>query len=242
MERTYRLLARDVDFNGLWMPAAIFTRMQEMGEEHAAEYNLGRMTIIEDYGIVWAITRMHLRMERYPRLAQEIRARTWALEPTKAWFRRHYSFADMEGNALGVASSQWVLLDLEDRILRRPSVIGPYPFDAADQPALEEPRKISFRGDMDLKTVRKVLYSDVDMNGHMNNTRYLNWICELFPTEFLREFQLHDVRINYVAEARIDQEVELYMAQADDGYYISGRTDAKNVFDAYINWQTIKEN
>lgn len=235
-EETYRLRAVDVDINGTWMPSAILTMMQEMGELHADQAGFGRCRLMEDYGICWIITRLHLVMNMYPQLGEPVRAYTWALAPTSLLFRRQFRFEDRNGSELGRASSQWALMNYADRILRRSSAIGPYPHDSEAEILLPEPKKIVMPCDMQATAKRRVRYSDVDMNGHMNNTKYLNWLCELYPTDFLRTMQIHSCRINYTSEAAIDQEVVL-LTKEEDGMYVRGRTGDKSVFDAHLEWK-----
>lgn len=234
-EDTYTLRAVDVDINGTWMPSAIFAMAQELAELHAHLAGRGRRQLMEEFGICWIITRMYLVMEMYPRLGETVRAYTWPLAPTNLLFRRQFLFEDTEGRILGRASSQWALMDLKDRMLRRASAIGPYPFDSRAEAVLPDPRKIVMPPGMCEAAVRRVRYSDVDMNGHMNNTKYLNWLCELYPTDFLRTMQLSSCRIAYISEAAIDQKVVL-LTKEEDGMYVRGRTGDKNVFDAHLQW------
>ena len=35
---------------------------------------------------------------------------------------------------------------------------------------------------------REVLYSDVDLNKHMNNARYLEWVMDLLPEDIKEKF------------------------------------------------------
>jgi medium-chain acyl-[acyl-carrier-protein] hydrolase len=240
LNQEYYLRALDVDIKGKWMPSAVFVRMQEIAEDHATAAGLGRADLIEKQGYAWVLTRIHLKMKQYPNLAETIHVSTWPLKPTKLTFLRQFQFTDQQGRELGSASSQWVLFDIRDRVIRRTNMIGDYPYDPEAQPALEEPGKIILPKDMPNKAARTVMYSDVDMNGHMNNTKYLNWICELFDSEFLQKKELETVRLNYIAEPYIDQKVDLYMKQVDGSYYICGKTAEKTVFDSLIKWTDVK--
>lgn len=139
---------------------------------------------------------------------------------------------------LGRASSQWVLLDINERILRRSNAIGKeYPVDETLKKALVEPEKIKMPEHMELACTRTVLYSDVDMNGHMNNVKYANWICELFSSDVLKTKSMRNLKITYAAEAYLDQKVDLFFGAGETGYFICGKTEGKTVFDGFIEWQ-----
>lgn len=229
------LLAAAVDLNGTWMPSEIFATMQEIAEQDAARYGFGRLELAERYGLAWVLTRIHLQMERYPRLGDTLLASTWALRAKSHFVPRQFLFTDAEG-VIGRAASQWVLLNLEERTLERTAVLGGYAGDFDMEPVLADPKKIRMPGELTQAVQRQVLYSDVDMNGHMNNTKYLNWICELYTVPFLRTMQMHNCRIAYVNEALIGQEVALLTAEADGSTFIGGRTGEQPVFDAQVDW------
>lgn len=228
--------AVDVDIKGEWMPSAIFVRMQEIAEAHATAVGLGRVDLVDEHGFAWVLTRMSLRMFAYPRIGDTIQVSTWPLKPTRLTFLRQFQFHDAQGNELGRASSQWILFDINERIIRRPSVLGDYPYDPQAEALLDEPGKIRLPQDMDEGATRQVMYSEVDMNGHMNNTKYLNWICELYPSEFLRENRMESIKINYIAEPYIDQQVDVLQKETDEGRFVCGRTGDKTVFDAFVTW------
>lgn len=229
------LRATDVDLNSTWMPSDIFETMQEIAEEDAARYGFGRLELAGGYGLAWVLTRIHLEMLRYPRLGDTVQASTWALRAKSHFVPRQFLFEDAEG-VVGRASSQWVLLDLETRCLCRTSVLGGYAGDFDTAPVLADPKKIRLPEGLAQSDQRRVLYSDVDMNGHMNNTKYLNWICELYPIPFLETMQMSNCRIAYVNEATIGQEVRLLTGEADGSTFISGRTGDQSVFDAQVDW------
>ena len=239
LEREHYLRAADVDIKGEWMPSAVFLRMQELAEDNASNVGFGRIFLGETMGLCWVLTRVNLKMHRYPRLGDTIHVATWPLKPTKLTFLRHFMIRDAQGETLGVASSHWMLFDIHERVLRRTSTIGDYPYDPDAPVVLEEPGKIKLPPDMPLCETRNVRYSDVDMNGHMNNTKYLNWICELFSSEHIKTKRISQIRLNYIAEPYLDQQVALYKSQGDGGFYICGKTEDKTIFDSFVTWEPI---
>jgi acyl-ACP thioesterase len=59
------------------------------------------------------------------------------------------------------------------------------------------------------ETARPVLFSETDINGHLTNTRYVDWICDLAPMEFHRDHPMRGLRINYRAETFPGENVPL---------------------------------
>ncbi len=236
LDQEYILRAPDVDIKGEWMPSAIFTRMQEIAEDHAACVGWGREHVVEKLGCGWVLTRMNVEMLRYPSLGEKILVSTWPLKPTKFIFRRQFLFCAQDGKELGKASSQWVLFDIAERMLRRTEAVGKYPYDPELPQIVEEPGKLALPAHMERAAEREALYSDVDMNRHMNNTKYLNWICELFPVDILEKKRMEIVKINYISEVQMGQRVELFKADVEEGCFICGKTEGRTVFDTFIRF------
>lgn len=68
-------------------------------------------------------------------------------------------------------------------------------------------------------------YSELDCNGHLSNTKYLNWMEDLLPTQWHRDHALSKVHICYLNEARADQEIALSWVLEDEALALEGRRD-----------------
>ena len=47
----------------------------------------------------------------------------------------------------------------------------------------------------------RVVYSDLDMNHHVNNINYLKWVLDDFEYSYRQKYRLGSIEINYLAEA-----------------------------------------
>ena len=86
---------------------------------------------------------------------------------------------------------------------------------------------------------RSICYTDLDRNGHINNTRYLDWIDDLLPSAFHRDHQAREFIVCYYSEGKEGQELELQwdmlqedMLQMDAHRTADGKTE--RVFSARI--------
>ena len=64
---------------------------------------------------------------------------------------------------------------------------------------------------------RAVCFTDLDRNSHMNNTRYMDWVCDLLPSAYHQGHELKDLTVCYLNEAREGQELELHWDFPDSG-------------------------
>jgi medium-chain acyl-[acyl-carrier-protein] hydrolase len=238
LTQTITLRAFEADLaGGLWKPSGILIRMQEIAEDHAIALGCGRKNMVDDTGMVWMLTRLHLEMKKYPKIAQDVVIKTWHGKVERITFPRYFSFSYPNGEQLGCATSDWVLFNIRDRKLMRPSAITiPYEADETLLPPARNPMHILLPKQMEPAETRRVRYSDTDMNVHMNNSKYADWICDLFPTDKLLTQRLSELDIIYSAEAAMDQKIELKAANIDGRFYISGITQGKAVFSATGIW------
>ena len=64
---------------------------------------------------------------------------------------------------------------------------------------------------------RTVCFTDLDRNGHMNNTRYLDWIDDLLPSLFHAQHLVKEFTVCYLSEAREGQTLRLQWDLMEDG-------------------------
>lgn len=87
-----------------------------------------------------------------------------------------------EGEVVARAMSQWAMVRVEDRTLLKASEA---PLSFGDEPEIEvkmplrhrAPRELAF----EVVGERRIVYSDLDYNMHMNNTKYPNMLCDFLP-------------------------------------------------------------
>ncbi len=224
-----------VDFTGRWQPGAIFRAMQEAGNGHCQFLDLS-FERLRELGVAWVITRAHLRMDEYPVLGQKVTVRTWPGPTRHMFFPRYYLF-ESEGRTLGRASTLYVLLDLETRKIALPSRL-PNPLPLYDLPApLPFPGNLSTPAAPTVTREYTPVYSDLDMNEHVNNTRYVDWFMNQFPIERHRSQTLSDLLVHYNFEVTPDEPLTLSLCEEGDVSVLQGLNDEKVCFGVEGTWR-----
>lgn len=79
---------------------------------------------------------------------------------------------------------------------------------------IEKPRKI---GHFEYLAERphKVVYSDIDFNGHVNSMKYLEWMADTLSPEILEKSGAFRFDINYIHEAKLGQSLTVCYAFTD---------------------------
>ncbi len=226
-----------VDRYGRMKPSAMLYLAQEMGGRHSELMSLDYDTLASRR-LFWAVTRHRVQISRTPMLGEKLRLETWPLPTTRAAYPRSVIAYDSENNEVFRAITLWVLMNLDTRKMILPgksgiSVVGTIRGGELPAPGGLIPRPIG------VAQSRKVAFTDLDRNGHMNNTRCMDWIADLLPSEFHALHTVTDFTVCYLAEAREQQELLLNWEMPDSGtLQVDARTgvggDEHRVFSAKL--------
>jgi medium-chain acyl-[acyl-carrier-protein] hydrolase len=239
-KRTFTVEMRDVDFTGRLKLSALFSYFQDTANMHSDNLGIGFETIMEKHGLIWALIRIRVDIERYPVMNEEIQVETWPQKPKNLEFTRDFLVCDKEGNVIVRAVSIWAVLDMHTRKLKRSKLIAP------DYPPFKEERAIDCRlgklkpfGQLEMAYKRVIAYSDIDINGHLNNTKYVDLIMDCFSMESHRTHYVKSIEFNYVHEALPGDTIVLYRdltAAETNMIYIEGinEKDQKLAFQSRV--------
>ena len=158
--------------------------------------------------LYWVIIRHRLQVTRLPRKGETIHLETWPMPTTRVAYPRSVVAYDENGNELFRSVSLWVLMDPETRAMVLPGKSGVELEGTLRGLELASPRSLSPRT-MEATRIRSVCFTDLDINGHMNNTRYLDWIMDLLPSGFHQGHAIKDLTLCYMNEAREGQDLNL---------------------------------
>ena len=226
------LLSRDCDLGGLWKPSAILTAMQETAGMHSHILGCGRETLVQK-GFVWVLTRCEVQMEKEARMGSRLSIETFPMPLRRWFFPRYFVFRDEEGAQVGAAGTLWVLFDLEKRCMVAPGdVAGAIPDNSDLTPPLGVPGPVPrLTTGGTLESARTPVYSELDVNGHVNNARYADWLCDALGLEVMREYRVKTMRLSYAAEIRPGQAMELRLTRDGLAYHLTGAHEGKTHFE-----------
>ena len=126
----------DLDANGDIKLTALIKHMNEVSWKQAEELGAGIDATFE-IGLTFILQRMGVRILQLPMVNQQIKVRTWPAEMTRSAFKRNGEILDLAGNKLLEWESLWVLIDINERKIKRPNVLSPASyFDAEGMPLI----------------------------------------------------------------------------------------------------------
>ena len=217
----YRILSSDADVGRRLRLSRLFTMLQEASIAHTTELGMGREKTL-DRGLLWVVTMQQANIVRMPEYDETVRLSSWPGKMMHMLFPRYYRLEDMKGNALVEASALWVLMDRESRKMVFPDRCGVKirGVHTGKESPLPSPPKTPAGGRADTFTVP---YSYVDLNGHMNNTRYFD-LAEDCAGAAAAGRLLRGVCVEYQNEARLGETLHLRWG-GGDGVYLCGETE-----------------
>lgn len=193
--------------------------LQEAARVHAEKLRLG-IDLLREKQRFWVLTRMIIKVDCYPIQGTEIEVRTWPKGIDKIFALRDFEIWQGD-NKIGSATSSWALLDLKTRRPAPVNDMGDFMFERANIHAIEHrAKKLASPNHPDYRTKHRVTYSELDLNGHVNNTRYITWMMDTFPTTYHRAFSVSHVQTNYLAEVFPDQEIEIFRKEIQPNHYL----------------------
>ena len=194
--------------------AAFFRIMQDVIMRDTNEAGVGSSTLRKQ-NILWVVTRMQLEINRLPRYEEEVTCLTYPGADMKMFYPRYFQMLDKDGNVLANLSSIWAIIDSETR---RPILKCPFSDKLHEEHLPNElplPKKIEIEEELELKETRKIHYSDVDLNNHLNNTRYIELLSDIHDSSFHQNHPVTSLTLNYLKEIKEGSSVEVFASNSN---------------------------
>ncbi len=215
----------DYDRTGRLSYEAILQILENVGSHHAAAVS----DRVAGGGIAWVLVDWRIEITRRPALFQPLNVRTWARGKTSAAItERGFLITDDAGRELLRASAKLALVNLAAQKITRidDALLQTYDPEAEAVFADEAPR-LSEPESFDVSLPIPLRRSDIDFNGHVHNTRYIDFALEALPETDDPADDFTRLRIVYRSPVRPDSRPEIHRAAVDGGYRFCIVADGK---------------
>jgi len=227
--QTFEINDNVVDCYGRLKPSMILFFAQEIAGQHCNLLSVDYDTLAKRR-MFWAVTRHRVQISRLPQRGETIRVETWPMPTTRVAYPRSMVAYDEAGNECFRSISLWVLMDLDTRNMILPGKSGISVVGTLRGNELPSPTGLVLKEHTSHRS-RSVCFTDLDRNGHMNNTRYLDWIYDLLPSAFHQNHSLREFTVCYLSEAREGQTLDLHWDFPEEGTL---QVDAQRTLDDKI--------
>ena len=212
--QTFHLNDTHVDCFGRLKPSVLLQFIQEVASVHGSALGADYDTLARK-NLFWAILRTRVQITRLPRSGEAITLKTWPMPTTRVAYPRSIIAYDASGAEIFRAVTLWVMMDKTSRAMVIPAKSGITVQGRLEGTELAAPGSLIPRP-MERDDCRRVCFTDLDINGHMNNTRYFDWIYDLLPASFHESRTVKEFTICYLAEAREGQVLDMNWEAKED--------------------------
>ena len=235
-EREYRVDSRETDPWYNCRPSGVLGFLQEAATAAACALHASRDEMLDKYNAFWMLARVWYRLDEPLKWGDRLRIRTWHRGGRGASSYRDFDLF-VNDAPVGEAVSLWVLANAQTHKLVR--MAGIEEFQGTDGGALCKTRllnKVRMPPDMTCAGTRSFRYSDLDVNGHVNNVRYADIVCDALHLERMgAERFVSSLQVGSQAECRVGETVDLTTGSDGGAQYVHGADGAgKTRFDAML--------
>ncbi len=238
--QTYTTKWHDTDADGILRPSALLVYMQETANLQCREWGMDLDNLYKTEGLGFLLARTAVRIFAPLHAYEEIEVRTWC--PVSKGFTFLRCFSVHRGEELvALCLSHWALMDAKDKKLvpcknfQREFPVG----DLPDESLL--PARVRIPADAVLEDVGKrcIVYSDLDFNRHMNNTKYPDMICDFLPD--MAGKWVTGLSLSYLKEAAFGDALTVRRAEVSPDTYLvrTNREDGAVCLEAAISLSDI---
>ena len=225
----------DVDMHGIMRPTQLMAKLEEVGYNQMINFPPS-MDDLRAEGKGFILSRLVMSIHKDIREGADAIGETWATDSRGLSFNRCYRLA-ADGEVAVKVYTVWALLDFNENKLLRYEDCAERMIGGEPDPCFEMTLPLRVRmpkaDEFCEVAKRKVYYSDTDINGHMNNTKYLNMLCDFVPE--IDKKQLKGINISYIAEAPLGDELTVLCKEVDGVYYFKTiRSDGKTNCEAVL--------
>lgn len=206
-KQNFRIRSYEVDCRGRLSIGSIFNFMQEAASRHADALGVSIQQLLSE-NYTWLLSRLKIKMNSYPGWRDQLTVRTWPSGTQRLFALRDFQMIDQNDNLVGAALSAWLVIDTHTR---RPVRISSFvdrlrPIEG-DHILADKLDKLSSCETHESECHFQVRYRDLDINQHVNNASYVEWVLESLPFLTQNNVILSEFEINFLAESFIHNRI-----------------------------------
>lgn len=182
---------------------------------HSADRGFG-MTYLNPIHKTWVLSRLAIEVDEMPPQYARFCVETWVEGAMRYFTNRNFRIVDAadDGHVYGYGRSIWAMIDTDTRQpqnildIRDGEIVR---YADADRPCpMEKLSRVRMGGDAGFVASLPTVYSDVDVNGHINSVKYIGHVLDLFGLEHYKTHRVKRFDIAYVAESYYGDTLNFY--------------------------------
>ena len=206
----------DTDANRVVRPTQILVFMQEASNHHIKALGTDLDKLRDEQGLAFILSKIRLALYKPLYAFEEITVETWTVESRGFSFNRFFRIIRGD-EVIAAADTTWALISLNNGELCRVDAFDfKFEHDAPMDIGLPARFRVPKNEFLDYIGERKIVYSDLDYNMHMNNTKYADMLCDFMPYDVIPKIK--GISLSYLHEAAFGDNIKIFSAHDSEKF------------------------
>ena len=199
-----------VNFSGEMRLSALIDIMLLTSEKQLHQSDVDSTEMVQNEGLGWVVVQYHMDIEQMPKLGQKLKITTQATSYNKYFFYRNFWIEDETGTTIVKAESAFVLIDIKERKIVSAADRLADKFGAEETSKLKRFNRLKVPDSYDFEQPQHIGYYNIDVNKHVNNSYYFDWMVDTLDFDFIGSHSLKSMDIKYDKELNMESEPVAY--------------------------------
>ena len=226
----------DIGKNNKLTLKSLVAIMQEAAGGHSDTAGYGLNDIPKTH-FTWLLLSWKVEMFSHPQVNEVLHIKTWPRKLEKFYCYRDFEVFDSKENLVAIASSKWVAFDLDNKKIMKvdPSIIDAYGGNV-DKSVFINPfeEKISVPENLKLNFEYEIQRRDIDTNGHVNNSYYIDFALETLDDEIYNQNEFNNLEIFYKKEIKYQEKIHCYYSFENNQHIITIKSQDDSIVHAIV--------
>ncbi|WP_440998663.1 acyl-[acyl-carrier-protein] thioesterase [Fodinibius sp. SL11] len=202
-QEQFKIRASEIDINQQATLPAICNLLQEVAGNHARKLQFD-ITDLQQDELTWVLHRLNVKIDRFPKWREKVIIKTWPSSGDGLRAYRDFLIMDKNGKIIGKSLSYWLIMNIQSRRPTRiPEEILQLAPDETDHVLPVTKAGFTDLDQADYSQQFEVRKSDLDLNQHVNNVRYVEWALSCLP----ENASVSEIDIKFMAESVLDDTI-----------------------------------
>lgn len=204
--KEYEIKYYEQNLNSQLKESSLLNLLQDIATISAESLGFGPSYIFPK-NYAWVVLKYHIELYKDLKNLNKLIIKTESRGTTKLYAFRDFELYSSQNELLGKVISAWALIDITTRkILLMQKTLG---FIKNFEPRLGdlEYGKIEPLKEVNYQKEFNVCFDDIDVNKHVNNSKYITWALEVLPVDFRMSYLSKVIDIKYKKEISFDEKV-----------------------------------
>jgi len=236
---SYRVHTYEVDALGRMSLPVLGSLLQESASRHASHLGWGYDAMTRK-NCIWVLTALKIELDRDPHWDETLIVQTWPSGKNRLYYFRDFSIKAPQGKCLGKATTNWIIIDVKTRRPAKPEIPESFDYTELNSVFKSQPRKWVLPDTLSSVDSVQVKFDDLDINNHVNNIRYIDWMLRSLESTFRKNHRLCQFEIHFTAEATDRDNIEVWLGRNGSEYehILKQESTGKTIAQARSLWQS----